>query len=491
MAFMSLAGTSIGWVAYDRLGRSISTITAREIPLVELMNDVASLSLQIRAEAPLIIAAESDTEVANVAADLNALTDKFSGMVVKLNHEQQNPGDSGAALSMRAQDLIKTLRKLESAVRQRATLAINLTAQTTRTEETYRSFNLAAAAARGGDLAKVELLSAKLAQYLVDGGSSPTPLMVGKFLMFFRAAEQEVAPLIDRLPESDAAIAARVRELIAFGSGNNGIFTLRYNLLQAHDEEKTALFVTMDAADLLVTDAQAAVAVVHNHVLEAANAADRARRTGSVALQIVVISSVILILLAWLERQAAEKEIANLAFHDQLTHLPNRRLMNDRLGLMMGACRRHCRHAALMLLDMDNFKSLNDSRGHLAGDLMLIEVARRATVCLRVTDTVARLGGDEFVLLVGELDRDKDQAKIQAAIVAEKIRASLANPYTITVELRGSPVTFSHNSTPSIGISLFFGDSVNAQDILKRADTAMYQAKTSGKNKFCFYEDGA
>jgi diguanylate cyclase (GGDEF)-like protein len=487
IAFMSLAGTGIGWLAYDRLGRSISSVTGNEIPRLELMNDVASLSLQIRAEAPLIIAAESDTEVANVTADLNALIDSFNETVARLNVGRAESDEAGAKLNKRAQDLIEALQNLESSVRRRAVFAINLAALTARSEEAYRNFKRATTA-RGGDLGRIELLTANLAQYLADGASAPTPLMVGKFLLLFRGVVQEVSPIIDSLPETHAAIAARTREIIAFGTDDNGMFALRHNLLQAHDDEKTALKVTMSAADRLVADTETAVAAVHKRVQDATDAAEQAQRAGNLSLQILALSSIVVISFVWFERKAAAEEIANLAFYDQLTRLPNRRLMNDRLKQMLAASKRHGRYAALMLLDMDNFKSLNDTHGHQAGDLLLIEVARRASSCIRETDTAARLGGDEFVVILSELDGDKSHSTRQAGYVAEKIRSILAEPYILTVEKNGVEETLSHDCTPSIGVTLFIDSRLSPQDILKQADAAMYRAKNAGKNKVCFYE---
>ena len=131
------------------------------------------------------------------------------------------------------------------------------------------------------------------------------------------------------------------------------------------------------------------------------------------------------------ERKQAEKEIHQLAFYDALTRLPNRRLLNDRLAHTMAECKRSRRYGALMFMDLDNFKPLNDKYGHNVGDLLLIEVARRVTCCVREIDTVARFGGDEFVVVLSELDVDKAASVKEAGIVAEKIRSMLAEPYVL------------------------------------------------------------
>ena len=189
------------------------------------------------------------------------------------------------------------------------------------------------------------------------------------------------------------------------------------------------------------------------------------------------------------ERQVAAEEIRKLAFYDPLTHLPNRRLMNDRLAQMLAASKRRGRYAALMFLDLDNFKTLNDTYGHQAGDCLLVEVANRISSCLREMDTIARLGGDEFVVILSELDSDKVQSKKQAGFVAEKIRLAIAEPYAIPIEQDGCQVEMRHYCTASIGIAMFMDSETSLQDILKQADIAMYRAKKSGCNRFSFYDE--
>ena len=189
------------------------------------------------------------------------------------------------------------------------------------------------------------------------------------------------------------------------------------------------------------------------------------------------------------ERKLAEEQIYDLAFHDALTHLPNRRLLNDRLTQAMAASKRSGCYAALMFMDMDNFKPLNDAHGHGAGDLLLVEVARRIGACVREADTVARFGGDEFVVILSELDTGRAESAAQASIVAEKIRAALAQPYVLK-PMHGdkAETTIEHRCTSSIGVVLFIDHEASAEDVLKWADMAMYRAKEAGRNLIRFYE---
>lgn len=189
------------------------------------------------------------------------------------------------------------------------------------------------------------------------------------------------------------------------------------------------------------------------------------------------------------ERKQMEDAVRQLAFYDPLTGLPNRRLLDDRLSQTMATSKRSALYGALMFLDLDNFKPLNDTHGHAVGDLLLLEVARRLTECVREMDTVARLGGDEFVVMLNELDADKTISTTQARGVAEKIRASLALPYCLTVmatEPMGSKVE--HHCSASIGVAVFVNHEASQTDILKWADAAMYQAKDAGRNTVRFYE---
>ena len=180
------------------------------------------------------------------------------------------------------------------------------------------------------------------------------------------------------------------------------------------------------------------------------------------------------------ERRRLEEQIHQLAFFDPLTRLPNRRLLHDRIERIIAAARRNGRHGALMFLDLDNFKPLNDSHGHEVGDLLLVDAAQRLQGSLRATDTVARFGGDEFVVLLGELDGEATRARDQAEGIAREILEALAEPYRLTRP--DGMGTVEHRCTASIGLALFDGLG-NEEDALRRADTAMYRAKEGGRNR--------
>ncbi|WP_426305751.1 EAL domain-containing protein [Acidovorax facilis] len=180
------------------------------------------------------------------------------------------------------------------------------------------------------------------------------------------------------------------------------------------------------------------------------------------------------------ERKLAEAEIQRLAFYDELTGLPNRRLLMDRLDRAANACAREGCHGALLFLDLDNFKGINDTMGHEWGDRLLVQVGGRIGACVRATDTVARLGGDEFVVVLQGLHAEVDVAAAEAEAVAQKVLAALNEPYVV----QNSEV----HSTPSIGIALFRGVQLPVQELLQRADLAMYQAKAQGRNTLCFFD---
>lgn len=190
------------------------------------------------------------------------------------------------------------------------------------------------------------------------------------------------------------------------------------------------------------------------------------------------------------ERKQMEEQVKQLAFYDALTNLPNRRLLGDRLEQTMATSRRSGRYSALMFLDMDNFKPLNDTYGHVAGDALLVEAASRLKNCMREMDTVARFGGDEFVVMLTELSEDKKRSASEARKVAEKIRASLAEPYVLSIHHEGEADTgVVHYCSASIGVALFVNHDASSEDLLKWADAAMYQAKASGRNQIQFYDE--
>lgn len=189
------------------------------------------------------------------------------------------------------------------------------------------------------------------------------------------------------------------------------------------------------------------------------------------------------------KRKQMEEQVRQLAFHDSLTNLPNRRLFFDRLRQSMAASKRSERYSALMFLDLDNFKLLNDKHGHVAGDLLLIVAADRLKRSVREMDTVARFGGDEFVVMLNELDTDKAASVSQAGIVAEKIRSALSAPYLLNISKDGkTDVTIEHHCTASIGVVVFINHEISQDDILKWADATMYRAKEDGRNLIRFYD---
>jgi len=183
------------------------------------------------------------------------------------------------------------------------------------------------------------------------------------------------------------------------------------------------------------------------------------------------------------QRKADEERIKNLAYYDPLTTLPNRTLLFDRLNLALNFSHRNKTYGALMFLDLDNFKTLNDTLGHDRGDQLLIEVGRRLQSCVRDVDTVARLGGDEFVVMLEFLDEQETEATGQAFAVAEKIRSNLAKFYLLNSNSDNTLQPYvKHYSTGSIGFVLFLGHETSSEELLKRADVAMYQAKQAGRN---------
>ena len=179
-------------------------------------------------------------------------------------------------------------------------------------------------------------------------------------------------------------------------------------------------------------------------------------------------------------RKSSEQQIEKLAFYDDLTGLANRRLLIERLQSAMRSSARRKLAGALLFIDLDNFKDLNDTQGHDVGDVLLEKVAQRLVSCVRGVDTVARLGGDEFVVLLADLAPTGDEAAAQAERVGRKILVTLNQPY----EFAG----IAHHSTPSIGVAMFHDTMQSVEELLKRADLAMYQAKAAGRNSLCFFE---
>lgn len=185
-------------------------------------------------------------------------------------------------------------------------------------------------------------------------------------------------------------------------------------------------------------------------------------------------------------RRQLEENIRQLAYHDALTQLPNRRLLSERILSEMARQKRNPTHGALLFLDLDNFKPLNDQYGHKVGDLLLTETAQRLTQCVREVDTVARFGGDEFVVMLCALSAHQAEAQEQARSIGQKVLKVLSAPYVLTLHHDGqADSTIEHCCSASIGIQVFQGDDCNEDDLIKQADIAMYQAKELGRNALC------
>jgi diguanylate cyclase (GGDEF)-like protein/PAS domain S-box-containing protein len=192
-------------------------------------------------------------------------------------------------------------------------------------------------------------------------------------------------------------------------------------------------------------------------------------RAGHVAGLVVVFHDVS-------EAQAMARRMTHIAEHDILTSLPNRGLLDDRLEQGIALAQRHSRRLAILFIDLDHFKHINDSLGHLIGDQLLRAVALRITPCVRGSDTVSRQGGDEFIVLLSEISHAED-----AALIADKIRLAVLEPYTIADH-------FLH-LTASIGVSIYPEDGANPESLIQCADTAMYHAKEKGRNRSQFFKD--
>ena len=178
--------------------------------------------------------------------------------------------------------------------------------------------------------------------------------------------------------------------------------------------------------------------------------------------------------------RAAEKEIQHLAFYDPLTQLPNRRLLLDRLQQALASCTRSGKQGALLFIDLDNFKVINDTLGHDKGDLLLLHVAQRLTQSVRECDTVARLGGDEFVVILADISAHKLEAAEQTETVGMKILRALNQPYQLT--------NHEYYGSSSIGATLFNNNQQSVDELFKQADIAMYQAKNEGRNALRFFD---
>lgn len=190
------------------------------------------------------------------------------------------------------------------------------------------------------------------------------------------------------------------------------------------------------------------------------------------------------------ERKKTEELIKELAFHDPLTKLPNRRMFDERFTFLLAQSKRHHQWGALLVIDLDNFKPLNDAFGHKAGDLLLMDVAARLNACVRQSDIVARFGGDEFIVALSELGKDEEKAKLEAMRVASKILSHVRAPYVLLVDEEENEKVITHECTASIGVALFGYDKQNKDHIFGQADKAMYCAKQKGRNRIEMCKEG-
>ncbi len=183
------------------------------------------------------------------------------------------------------------------------------------------------------------------------------------------------------------------------------------------------------------------------------------------------------------ERRQAEEQVENLAFYDPLTSLPNRRLLLDRLEQALALSARTGLRGALLFIDLDHFKNLNDTKGHEAGDQLLVQQSRRLKICVREGDTVARLGGDEFIIILGELSADEETAAEEVTELTRRILRALSLPVALSYRQMTD-----YENTCSIGVTMFLGHETSVDELLRRADMAMYQAKADGRNTFRFFD---
>jgi diguanylate cyclase (GGDEF)-like protein len=184
--------------------------------------------------------------------------------------------------------------------------------------------------------------------------------------------------------------------------------------------------------------------------------------------------------LLYKQLEQAVSTLKSFALHDPLTNLPNRRLLMDRLHQARLASARSQHHCALMFLDVDHFKQLNDTLGHDMGDLLLQQISERLVACAREGDSVARFGGDEFVVLLDGLSRQPGEAAAQAAVIAQKMLDALGRTYHLGAH--------DHDTSLSIGVVIFLGELEATGDLLKKADLAMYQAKSAGRHAVRFFD---
>jgi diguanylate cyclase (GGDEF)-like protein len=234
---------------------------------------------------------------------------------------------------------------------------------------------------------------------------------------------------------------------------------------------------------------RAGVVVMGDNLLLAINSSSPMQSITFIGSMIGLIMFAIGLLVAYMER--AEQAVLSLALFDPLTQLGNRRVLEKELNHAMSRGKEK-QISALIMLDLDHFKTLNDTYGHAIGDQLLIEVAYRVKESVKAEDTVVRLGGDEFVVLVADLGIDLTGVRTKAATVANRILQQVAEPYHLMVQLESKPLsTLRYECTCSIGVSLFQGDATSREIVMERADVAMYKAKQLGRNQVVFAEGEA
>ncbi len=298
---------------------------------------------------------------------------------------------------------------------------------------------------------------------------------------FFRLIAENVDDFIAVLDLSGRRLYNNRAYADLFGSPDGLKGTVSFNEVHPDDRERIEQLFHRTVQTGVGHRAEFRFVLPDGSIRNMESAGGLIRDSRGAAMRVVVVSRDIT------ERKRAEDVIHDMAFHDALTKLPNRRLLQDRMEQMMAMSQRSGLYNALIFLDMDNFKPLNDEQGHDAGDALLVEAARRLKSSVREMDTVARFGGDEFMVLLDALDTDKAKAAREAATVAEKIRTALAAPYRITVRRKGQPeTTIEHRCTSSIGVTLFADHKTAAEDVIGAADKAMYHAKEAGGNRVHF-----
>lgn len=190
------------------------------------------------------------------------------------------------------------------------------------------------------------------------------------------------------------------------------------------------------------------------------------------------------------QRKELQDKIHELAFYDPLTKLANRRLLHDRLSQTISHSKRSNEYSAILYLDLDNFKQINDTYGHSIGDLLLVDAAKRLKSCVREIDTVARVGGDEFVVIINELEKDKEKTTNEVNEIAQKILSSLSATYSFDIK-NDKTSRIEYRCTVSIGVLVFKADDDSKENLFRYADAAMYKAKETGKNTICFHNSNS